>query len=497
MNEDFFNINGYTLDLQQKNAILNASKYSLIVAGAGSGKTLTMIGKIKYLTEIKKIKPEDILCISFTNESTKSLQEKIDNPCIPVFTFHKLAIMILKSEDVYFEITKDNFLNETIDTFFLGILKDSSFLKKQFFKLTKKILVTKSQLTTYMKSRDYQELKKTIITFISLFNTNNLTNEDFKTFFTSSKDSAFLYILYAILNFYETEKEKNNFFDFDDLIKKALELCKKKEICHYKEIIIDEFQDTSLLRLAFIKEVVKNSDANLTVVGDDFQSIYKFSGCNLNIFLNFQEHFKGTQIFKIENTYRNSQELIKVAGDFVMKNKKQIQKDLKSHKHLIKPIKLVNYISPYTTILKVIRNINHQEVLILGRNNFDIYNFIPKEKIVWLENGYFKLEGISISLRYLTIHKSKGLESDCVIIINLIDDELGLPSKKKMPGITGFLQEKDSFLYEEERRLFYVALTRTKNECYLLIPYFNVSSFVKEIKKNKDYVEKISRIRSY
>lgn len=483
MNKDFFIINGYPLDKQQKNAIINASKYSLIVAGAGSGKTLTMVGKIKYLLEIKHVNPEDILCISFTNESVKSLKEKINNDKIHIFTFHKLAIDILKKENLFFEIAPDTYLQKIITTFFEQYVWNHSFLKKQFFKLNKKLFFTEKQYQNFIKTKPHLTNQKLMATFITLFSTNNLKYEDFKNFFKNTKENPLLFFLFAILNFYEKEKYQNHYYDFDDLIKKAIKHCKEKQICKYKEIIIDEFQDTSKLRLDLIREVVKNSNANLTVVGDDFQSIYKFSGCDLNIFLNFQKYFKGAKTFKIENTYRNSQELIQIAGDFVMKNPNQIKKNLKSPKHLENPIKIVHYLNPYKALFKTIKQIKNGEILILGRNNFDIFNFISKEKITWLEDGYFKLEKHPYNLRYLTIHKSKGLESDNVIMINLTDSEIGLPAKKEASAITYLIQEKENFLYEEERRLFYVALTRTKNKCYLLVPYSHPSIFVQEIKK--------------
>lgn len=442
-----------------------------------------MIGKIKYLLKIKNRKPEEILCISFTNESVKSLKEKIKNDKIHVFTFHKLAMHILKLEEEYFEIANDKFLEQTIEQFFKEQLWNHTFLKKQFEKCNKKIFFTKKQFDNYLKTQKHKETIQLISTFLSLYSTNNLTKKEFKNFFTCKKQNPLLFLIYGILNFYESEKIKKNYYDFDDLIKKAMKLCKEKTICYYKEIIIDEFQDTSKLRLDFIKEVVNNSDANLTVVGDDFQSIYKFSGCDLNIFLNFQNNFKGAKTYKIENTYRNSQELIRIAGNFVMKNQNQIQKNLKSQKHLEHPIKIIKYVNPYKALKKILKTITNGEILILGRNNFDIYNFIPKEKIKWLNNGYFTLEKYSFSLRYLTIHKSKGLESDNVIIINLRNSKLGLPAKRKNASLTYLIQEKENFLFEEERRLFYVALTRTKNYCYLLVPYIHESLFIKEIKK--------------
>lgn len=484
MTTNFFNnINGYALDEQQKEAILKAKKHSLIVAGAGSGKTLTLVGKIKYLTEIKNVKPEEILCISFTNEATRSLKEKIHNKKVNVFTFHKLALTILDKENKEYQIAPESFLEETISTFLKKEIWKNTFLKKQWQKICKKIFISKRKAIEFLYTKEGKELQQIIKTFITLYSTHGRSKKEFKKLFINKKTNSILYIIYAILNYYETEKIKKEYFDFDDLIKKATEICGQKKICHYKEIIIDEFQDTSKLRLQFILQVVKNSNANLTVVGDDFQSIYKFSGCDLNIFLHFQKYFSNAKIFKIENTYRNSQELIKAAGDFVMKNKEQIHKDLKSKKHLKKPIKIKKYGNKYKTLLKLITYINKGEILILGRNNFDIYRFIPKEKITWQENGYFRLEKKTYHLRYLTIHKSKGLESDNVIIINLENTELGLPCKRKNHFITYLIQAEENFLFEEERRLFYVALTRTKNYCYLLVPYFNSSTFIKEIKK--------------
>ena len=477
MNNDIFKVNGYELDEEQKMAAKSQEKYNMIIAGAGSGKTLTMIGKINYLLKIKHVNPEDILCISFTNEAVNSLKKKINNNRIKTFTFHKLAIYLLEQNDTYYELPPDNYLSTIIDEFFTN-KNLSPFLIKQIKKVFK-ILYFNHQKITYHKN--YQEIKKIILSFINLYSAHNLTKNDLKNFL-STKSSALLFLIYAIITFYESQKEENNYFDFDDLIKEATKISKKLKLT-FKEIIIDEFQDTSLLRLNFIKEIVSLTNANLTVVGDDFQSIYKFSGCDLNIFLNFQNYFPNTCTHKIQNTYRNSNELIKIAGDFVMKNKLQLQKDLKSNKHLQNPLQFIYYFNCYKGLIKAIKKIKSGEILILGRNNFDIYKFVSKDKITWLENGYFKLENQDYNLRYLTVHKSKGLESDNVILINLEDNILGFPSQKQNNSIIQFIEKKEDFLYEEERRLFYVALTRTKNYCYLLVPYIKPSIFIKEIKK--------------
>ena len=488
-NEIFDNINGFSLDNEQRAAILTKSKYSIIVAGAGSGKTLTMIGKVKYLTEVKKVNPKHILCISFTNEATLSLKQKLNIPDIDVLTFHKLAIKILGMNNYDYDLSDEDFLNEIITSFFANACYNHKFLRKQFKKYVKKLILFPKTYQNIINDKSFKETKNIIKTFINLYSTNDLNKNDFALFFKSSKNPL-LFLIYAIINLYEKEKLVNNLLDFDDLIKTASKFIQEdKVIPYYEEIIIDEFQDTSLLRLNFIKKLVLKNNANLTVVGDDFQSIYKFSGCDLDLFLNFQDYFPQAITYKIQNTYRNSQELINAAGNFVMQNKEQIFKKLTTHKHLDKPIKLIKETDKTTTLLKTINYIlkNYgKEILILGRNNNDIYHYLNKDFLKWQDNGYFTYQ--NLSLRYLTVHKSKGLESENVIIINMEDSPLGFPSQIKDHKIIKCIKKEENFLFAEERRLFYVALTRTKNYTFILVPK-NSSCFIKEIKKDKENVE--------
>ena len=280
---------------------------------------------------------------------------------------------------------------------------------------------------------------------------------------------------------------------YDNILKAIQFLKTGKRILPYQYVIIDEYQDSSLLRCKLIQVLLQKTNAKIMAVGDDFQSIYRFSGCNLEIFLNFEKYFSHPDILFITNTYRNSQELIDIAGKFIMKNKNQIKKSLYSNKHLEKPIKIIYYEKEQEVLENVLIYLekkNKKKVLILGRNRKDIYPFLTPN-IQWKENCYYYHD---ISFLYMTVHQSKGLEEEYVILISLENSMTGFPNKLENDSIFRFLDEKkESYAYEEERRLFYVALTRTKNENYLLVPKKKESIFVKELIRDfKDKIEFLS-----
>ena len=255
----------------------------------------------------------------------------------------------------------------------------------------------------------------------------------------------------------------------------------------YDYIIIDEYQDTSYSRFLLIASMLDKTQAHLLAVGDDFQSIYRFTGCNLNIFLKFRKYFDNGTILKIQNTYRSPMELIQIAGQFIMKNKKQMRKKLKSNIHLANPIQIAYYNNKKEIFKKLILKVyseNQSEIMILGRNNRDIRTvidsdfYLDKNDLIYIKNKH-------IHMKYYTVHRSKGLECDNVIIINMEDNVLGFPSQLEENKILKYvLHQNNYYPYEEERRLFYVALTRTKNRVYLLVPNMRQSIFVKELQRN-------------
>lgn len=502
MNDIFFNnINGYSLDINQRKIIINNTNNILVVAGAGSGKTLTIIGKIKYLIEKELIDPKEILCISFTNETVNNLKNKL-NYNIDVFTFHKLSLEILKDHHVYYQIAESDLLEYIVNEYFESLIYSNN-MEKYFLEYFKYYIKDNKYLTINNIKHDYnylfQSYKKLIIKFINLIKSNGHDRHNFKRYITRNKyifnrkkrlkNKCFLIIMFDIYRIYLEEMNSDYRIDFDMMISLSSKIIEKYGMKrYYKYIIIDEFQDTSMIRYNLIKKIQDECNSNIFCVGDDFQSIYKFSGCTMDLFVNFKKYFKDSKILYINKTYRNSIELIKIAYHFIIKNHYQLSKKLISDKKLKNPIKIVywtrsNYEMVFIKLLDHLYKENKKEVLVLGRCNHDIKN-VYKSKI---DNNALIYKDMNI--KFLTVHTSKGLEAENVIVLNMSDELLGFPNKIEDDEVLYlFFKNKEKYLYAEERRLFYVALTRTKNNVYLMTKLNHESVFVKEIKNKCEFI---------
>lgn len=654
----FDHINGYALDEQQRRAVLTDEDNTLIVAGAGSGKTLTILGKIRFLVEVKKIPANEILCISFTKEATNNMAQKIQkdaNYQIQSCTFHSLGYKILKQSGfhhleitdsktlescVHQYLTEEIFNHEEILDYYLyflsfylyvptdleackslqevfelergydfssfaskiygykeslsnlgelilanflflhqvdysyqslyqhGVfyLKDYSICilyleiteegdmpwlshfeairkKKGFEKVYQEILKSQSVVVFYsyqlekgdfletifttlkkmgvaFKKRQFRILYQQILhssstrifwgfeklcsTFIQLFKANYGKGDDFDTFlkedfchsFLKVRNQYFLFLIREIYFFYQDFLTKNRQIDFHDMVNLAIDSIQHNHFHEkYRYIIIDEYQDTSYTRYLLVRALKEKCGAKIVAVGDDFQSIFRFTGCDLDIFLHFEEYFGSSEILKIENTYRNSQELIDVAGNFVMKNPKQLTKNLHSCKRQTKPIKVVYYHDDmkgeFYSLLRTLYQKGIRKLFILSRNYRDILELIDDTHLCKTEEDDLLFDNLDdFSIRYMTVHKSKGLEEENVLLIHLENSMLGFPNKMADDLLLHFvLKGKDEFLYEEERRLFYVALTRTKQDIYLFVPKENPSCFVTELLNYSQHVE--------
>jgi DNA helicase-4 len=349
-----------------------------------------------------------------------------------------------------------------------------------------------------------KEITKLIETFITLSKSRQLDYDSITSLFLDRKKAVndfmlkrqetFLKFALPILKKYDTILNDLNEIDFNDMINQATDLIKENKPQYtYQHIIIDEYQDISYSRFNLITAIRALSGARLICVGDDWQSIYRFAGSDISLFSNFEKYVgKHEQLF-IEQTYRNSQSLIDITSKYIQKNTKQIPKNPKSKKELLEnPIQFVYY-SPNNAETVFINEIQalldkngNTPILVLGRHSFDINEFIkltPNSSIKYYErNDRLEIKGFEdIDIKYITVHKSKGLEADNVIVLNLKNHLLGFPNKMTDdPMLSLLLSDDEAYRFAEERRLFYVALTRTKNKVVLLIPT-DASLFTEEL----------------
>lgn len=340
-------------------------------------------------------------------------------------------------------------------------------------------------------------------TFITLFKSKGYKTENlnslnssaglFQKSFFQKRTELFKQILQPILFAYEENLRKNKAVDFADMINHATELVKNGFQVHpYKYVIVDEYQDISFARHQLVKAILDQTEAKLLCVGDDWQSIYRFAGSDITLFTRFQDYFGSSAIFRLEQTYRNAQQLIDEAGRFVMKNPDQMSKKLKSPKNLERPITFVCYdASPVYELCNILNEIISEfgpqaSIMLLGRTNSD------RELIS--DANFFKI-GKNDSIRYnlspetpisfMTVHKAKGLEADNVVLLNFQNKTLGFPNKiTDDPVLQLVLTAPEQYPYAEERRLLYVAITRTRNRIFILTDSNCPSEFFDEFKQS-------------
>lgn len=361
------------------------------------------------------------------------------------------------------------------------------------------------------KESQYFKFIDLVSQFINQFKGKGYTEEDFESLIENEQDEIIkgqLRFIKPIYRYYDTNIHHNDEVDFNDMINYAYnsmsKLKEENRYLTYDYLIIDEYQDISKQRYNFAKKLSDIFNTKIVAVGDDWQAIFGFSGSEVELFVKFYDLMGYAEISKITKTYRNSQELIDVAGEFVSRNEEQFQKELTSNKHLYRPIKIEYYdmngdITKNDVILKTIREIVKDKpngnILLLGRFNDDVDEL--------LESPYFKKgpnDSITCSycsdvkIDFLTVHNSKGLGYDNVILINAVNGIYGFPSKIKDDPLIKVLEPvyQEKIEYSEERRLFYVAMTRTKNKLYIIAPNNPMnkrSEFVSEIRNNSNVEE--------
>ena len=653
----------YPLDKQQRRSIVSEEDNCLVVSSAGSGKTSSIVGKVKYLTEVKGIAPHKILLISYTNKAAAELTERMATNGLKGYTFHKLAIDIIGRAtgtkpsicdntdslfvDIYHTLLGNkDFKNSIVEYFIdyqsneadweqrknerreklseqknvqlkamfpdmdgrtiyvrseqeqkicfvlssLGVrfryeeayehqlademhsqyrpdfsiyFKQNGVTKRIYLehfgidehglvpawfakdknityeeanqkyndgitwkkaaheKFGTQLLVTSSADFHYSDIRDKlrkllddagvpiqektdEELYDLVLpkgskqekafirlvaTFVTLVKSNCKSVKEVLKQAKNAEDERSVFIIKNIfLPVYEryvSALRDNNQIDFTDAILQATEICRVSRPVEYDYIIVDEFQDISVDRYNFLKVLREgNPPAKLYCVGDDWQSIYRFSGSDMALFNQFSEYFGATEINKIETTYRFGEPLVSLSSHFIQRNKSQIQKDIHSFSSEMKTeLEFYSYDRRdyCNTIGQLVASIpSDKSIFLLGRYSFDDYYLSFMYQSIKEGNRFFYVIG-GRKIEFLTVHKSKGLEADYVILLQCNKDTYGFPSLvSDDPVLNYVLTKSDQFPYGEERRLFYVAITRAKMKTLVLYDKRFPSVFVDE-----------------
>ncbi len=392
------------------------------------------------------------------------------------------------------------------DTNYLKEL-DKNITSRFITKVPKKYKEVFYTLLYTSKEVQYFKVVNLFETFISRFKEKGYSLKDFDRLINEEEDKLIkdqLEFIKEVYIYYEREIHDNNKIDFQDMINYAYRFAhtlKDRRSYGYDYIVIDEYQDISRQRYNFAKRISDLFEAKIVAVGDDWQAIYGFSGSDVDLFTRFYELMGYASIIKIQNTYRNSQELLDITTDFVSKDQGVFNKVLKSTKHLDKPIEIYYYDltkekSKYDILVSIIKKIYDEnkdnKILLLSRFSKERDELIRSKYFANLSKDKMICRKVrDANIDFLTVHKSKGLGYDQVIILNGLNDTYGFPSKVKDEEVLKALdKDKTSYInYPEERRLFYVALTRTKNKVYILSPYVPIdkrSEFVREIENNEN-----------
>lgn len=274
-----------------------------------------------------------------------------------------------------------------------------------------------------------------------------------------------------------------SYLDFNDLICRSTSLFRNhsdianKYRTKYQYVLVDEFQDVNNLQVELIK-LLLTDHTQLFCVGDDWQSIYGFRGSNVSYIIDFEKHFSNAKVIKLNLNYRSTQSIVGASNEVIKYNKFKVEKEIIASKKS-----------------------EHKIVVYAGNNEQENVQFCFDKVADFLKNGYtgedilflyrrskmytpyfFRFKSENVRVQAKTIHAAKGLEAKVVFILGLTDGYGGFPDIWLEDRIFQVIKKANhDLLMEEERRLFYVALTRAKDKLFLITEKGNESSFLREI----------------
>lgn len=332
--------------------------------------------------------------------------------------------------------------------------------------------------------------------FINLVKANGRTIEEVLKGAEDAKSYRDMFVISRIMqplwDAYHEEMKGRGEVDFTDIINKATQYCQEgKWDKRYEFILVDEFQDISIDRYRFLQSLRSDlPKTKLYCVGDDWQSIYRFTGSDMSLFAEFSKYFGYTEECRIETTYRFGNPLVQESSSFVQKN--PLQKKKSVHPRLINPPETKLSFMAYRDeehlqdlVSRMIKRVpEDKSIYIISRYSYDVKALASPERSIRYDNNSDRvtLQYGNRQVKFMTIHGSKGLEADYVFILNCNSGLYGFPSLvSDDPVLDYVLSDKEHYEYAEERRVFYVGITRAKVHTVVLYDEQRPSPFVQEL----------------
>ncbi len=302
-----------SLNKKQKEAVLNTEGPSLVAAGAGSGKTRVLTTRLAYIINEKKAWPSQILCVTFTNKAAKEMQNRVlkfvdkkSNSVPWLGTFHSISVKFLRRHAEALDL-KNNFT-----------ILDTDDQKKLIKKICKAENIDAKKISPSF-----------IIAFIDKWKNKGLLPKDVKV----KKSDNLEKLILVVYKIYQNKIKDLNACDFGDLILYCVKLFEDhkdiREIYrkNFKYILVDEYQDTNFIQNKWLNLLV-NEKENICCVGDDDQSIYSWRGAEIKNFLSFDKIYKNCKIFKLEQNYRSTKNILEAASALIIHNNDRVEKKL-------------------------------------------------------------------------------------------------------------------------------------------------------------------------
>ncbi|WP_039854295.1 DNA helicase IV [Providencia rustigianii] len=487
---DFFqHIESSPLNNSQSLSVINGEDNVLVLAGAGSGKTSVLVARAGWLLLRGLAKPEQILLLAFGRKAAEEMNERIQSRLqqveIEAKTFHALALHIIREgsnkSPVISELETDSSKRQSL---LLTEWREQCSSKKAQAKGWREWLSDELQWTIpdgefWHDEKISRKVLPRIERWLSLMRMHGgsqkemieNTAEDIRELFQKR-----IRLMAPLLKAWKSALKDEGAIDFSGLIHQAVNLIEKgRFISPWKHILVDEFQDISPLRAKLLQALrQQNKRTALFAVGDDWQAIYRFSGAELNLTTSFQNNFGEGEICALDTTYRFNERIGDIANHFVLQNPSQLDKPLNSLTKGNKKSVVLLYEEALERLLDKMSGyvLEDENILILAR-----YHYLKPEVLNKAATRWPKL-----NIQFMTMHASKGQQADYVIICGLNSGKDGFPAPARESIIEeALLPKPENFAHAEERRLLYVALTRAKQQAWLLYNPENPSEFVDEL----------------